>query len=357
MKKRRIVHILFPDLFTESFVELVNKEFNSDEHFFLFCSKPDERLLLTSDNIAYLKNPYTKNIFGNSIKFYSNIFTARKIILHGIPVLFYLFIIPWKWRKLYWIIQGYEIPDGKVGDERFELSILQRFIENFILKRVSVHISHIEGDSEFANARYGSKARFCYSPVYLSNVVAEVDGGINRPEKHDDIKVIMVGNSASPTNNHLSIFEMLLPYKDTNVLIYCPLAYGNYPDYKEYVIRKGQELFKEKFNPLTEFMDFHKYLALLANIDIAIFNHQRQEAMGVTLQLINLGKVVYMNKSTSSFKSFTKRGIQVFDNELIMQGGLLTSRDVLSNPDLVKTHYSYDVLIKSLSSVFNNPEY
>lgn len=357
MKKRKIVHILFPDLFTESFVELINKEFIPDEHYFIFCSKPDENLIISHNNIKYLRNPYTKNLIINTLLFYKNIFWANKIILHGIPVLFYLFFTPWKLKNSYWVIQGYEIPDLTVGDERSDLSILQRFIEHFVLKRIYGHISHIEGDSEFANAKYGSTAKFYYSPVYISNVISKVESEIKRSDKKENLTVILVGNSASPTNNHLSIFEMLLPYKDINVLIYCPLAYGNYPDYKEFVIRKGQELFKEKFNPLTEFMDFHKYLALLANVDIAIFNHQRQEAMGVTIQLINLGKVVYMNKSTSSFKSFTKRGIQVFDNELIMQGGLLTSRDVSRNPDLVKSYYSYEVLIKSLSSVFSNPEF
>lgn len=51
------------------------------------------------------------------------------------------------------------------------------------------------------------------------------------------------------------------------------------------VIIKGKELFGEKFIPLTEFMTFEKYLEFLGSIDIAIFAHKRQQAMGNTITI------------------------------------------------------------------------
>jgi hypothetical protein len=76
--------------------------------------------------------------------------------------------------------------------------------------------------------------------------------------------------------------------------------------------------------------------------------------MGTTLQLMNLGKVVYMNKSTTSYESFVMRGFRVFDNSLIGQGGLFEIRDVKINPGLINKYYSHEVFIRTLTTVFND---
>ena len=48
--------------------------------------------------------------------------------------------------------------------------------------------------------------------------------------------------------------------------------------------------FWRKFKPLVDFMPFDEYLNLLAKVDIAIFNHKRQQAMGNTTIL--LGEII-----------------------------------------------------------------
>jgi len=354
MRQKKILHILDSDKFSLPFARLVNKEFNPDDHLFLFTSRPDNDLASSNSNIYYFVNPYRKNLIKNTFLFFNCVNKASKIILHGIPLLFYLFIYPWKLGKTYWIIQGYEISSEISGNTRSGSLSFQNFLKRFVLRRVYGHITHISGDSEFANTYFNSSAKFFYSPIYPSNVVSHPVSDPKKPGAEDGITKILVGNSTSPTNSHDSIFEMLSAYKNDNIIIYCPLSYGNFPDYRNSVIRRGSELFNDKFVPLTEFMKLDEYMSLLGSVDIAIFNHRRQEAMGVTLQLLNFGKTVYMNSTTTSFKSFIERGFSVFDNDLIEKEGLYVKRDVLKNPELVSIYYNYETLLKSLSEIFND---
>ena len=112
-------------------------------------------------------------------------------------------------------------------------------------------------------------------------------------EKKDDYINIQVGNSATPTNRHIEVLDLLKRFSNENIKVYVPLSYGD-EKYKEEVIQYGKELFGDKFVPLIEFMDFEKYSEFLANIDIGIFNNNRQQAMGNICYLAYLGCKVYL---------------------------------------------------------------
>lgn len=43
-------------------------------------------------------------------------------------------------------------------------------------------------------------------------------------------------------------------------------------------------------NPIVDFMDFNEYINFLSTIDIAIFNHKRQQGMGNIITLLGMGK-------------------------------------------------------------------
>ena len=354
MKQKKVLHILAPDKFCIPFILFINKEFNCDEHLFLCSTKPDEDFLSSNSNVRFLYSPYRKNIIKNMLIFHRSIREASKIILHGNPVLFYFLFFPRALKKSYWIIYGYELGKTNIPGDKEKLNLIESLIKKFVLKRIRGHISHIKGDSELANSLFKSSAKFYYSPMYLSNVVTEYRQEKAQGVGKSDVRKIMVGNSTCPTNDHTSIFKMLLPYKEDDILIYCPLSYGNYPGYRDEVIQLGIELFGEKFIPITSFMKLEEYNAFIGDIDIAIFNHKRQEAMGVTLTLLNTGKIVYMNSQTTSYNSLIDRGIKVFDNKLIEKEGLYFQRDVSMNPTLVCKEYCYDKLKSSLAIIFND---
>jgi len=79
------------------------------------------------------------------------------------------------------------------------------------------------------------------------------------------------------------------------------------------VISIGRGRFGDRFFPLTDFMSLDQYRSLLASIDIAVFAHQRQQGLGNTIQLLGLGKRVFMRTTVTQYEMFRSLGIAVFD--------------------------------------------
>ena len=354
MKKNKTLHILALDIFTVGFIQFINKEFNPNEHLFLCVTKPEDNFLHANMNIRFLYSPNKKNLIRNAWIFYNSSRKASKIIFHGNPIFHYFFLFPWLLKKTFWAIYGYELRNTEIYEKKSISDSFHSYMKRFVLKRISGHITHIKGDSDLANIQFKSSANFYYSPMYLSNVITIDNSDDHRQIKSKEVKNIMVGNSTSPTNNHSAIFKMLLPYREENIVIYCPLSYGTFDDYKNEVMKNGKLLFGEKFVPVTNYMEPFEYNSFLKNMDIVIFNHNRQEAMGVTLNLIGMGKIVYLNSETTSYKSLIDRGIRIFDNRIIEKEGLFVKRDVSMNADLLYPEYSYQRLIISLKTIFSS---
>lgn len=365
------LHLLYYNKFTKSFYDYVSLNVPIDEQQFLFISDTEIDIKSRS-NLYVLKSPIGKNIFYNLTLFFKLCFKSERIVLHGAPILYFFLIYPWFIRKLSWIIYGEELYnlenfDGitfiknsitknnnkeKVAVDTPNQNFITLISNKFVLSSVKNHITHVQGDSDFANKLFKSKATFIYSPIYLSNVVDTNKFLPIEISKKQKVKVL-VGSSSDTSNNHEEIFQQIYTFKDEIEFIYCPLSYGNYPIYKKRIITEGRRLFGDKFIPLEDFMGYDKYKYFLEGIDVAIFDHHRQEAMGVTLSLLSLGKIVYVNSSTTSYTSFVKRGFQVFDNRLLYTLGFNVDRDVTINRSLLQKYYSEAILKTSLQKISN----
>jgi hypothetical protein len=148
------------------------------------------------------------------------------------------------------------------------------------------------------------------------------------------------------------VFKKLKQYKDENIKIFVPLSYGN-QQYAEEVIAKGQEIFGNKFIPFIDFMPFEAYLEFLSDIDIAVFAHKRQQAMGNTITLLGLGKKVYLDSKTVQFDFFKKHDVEIFDvNDVDLQ--ILTQKKASENKEKIKYLFSKEVLLDGLQRIFND---
>jgi len=215
----------------------------------------------------------------------------------------------------------------------------------FVFKNVSSHLTHVKGDSDLANTILNSKAKYKYAPMYLSNLIETSDFYPEDISRKQSINVL-VGNSTDPTNNHLEIFDILENQIENIDKIYCPLSYGVFEEYRDFIIKEGTKKFGHKFIALREFIPINEYTNLLKTIDVAIFNHNRQQAMGVTLSLLSLGKIVYLKAGTSSYNSLVERGFAVFDIKQVEQVGIKFSRNTEVNKKLLEEYYSREQLLK-----------
>jgi hypothetical protein len=344
--KKKVLHLFIADKFTKLLIPFLNENFETEVHAFLGLLDQSNSNDFKAANIEFFESPLRKNLFKNTLLFYKRCKNADKIIIHGSVFNHFFFLFPAFLKKTYWIILGselYTIPNNPNIEIR---------LRKFVLHRVSHHVTHIEGDSILANHILNANAKLIYSPLYLSNTVATDDFEITKLENKEVIHVL-VGNSLSKNNNHLEIFDWLKHLNDNKIKVYSPLSYGNDLEYRREVIEKGQQMFGENFFPIVDFMDFDSYKKFLKNIDIAVLDHHRQEALGVTLTLLSLGKLVYVNPKTTSYESLIKKGITIFENKLLLESGLRISRDVTNNKVMLEKYYSTDSLLQSYREIYN----
>lgn len=190
-------------------------------------------------------------------------------------------------------------------------------IKNFIFKRfldrVNYFSSPVPEDFELLKLSLGDKFKATFVQINYGSVDKTFAPG---PEKFtgDDI---LVGNSATSTNNHLEIFRLLssLDLGDRKIIV--PLSYGN-SYYRDEIIKNGYKFFGEKFNPLVDFMPLENYNKIIANCSVIVMGHRRQQAVGNTATMLYKGAKVFLDESSTVYRFFKKRGAFIFSlNDLI----------------------------------------
>ena len=342
--RSKVLHIGQCDKFIPPFIQFIKEQFSFEQHDFMLTSSIADEELINDKNIFLSK----KNLFSR-FKYYfqviSKMHQADKVILHGlfdIKLLQILLFTPWLLNKCYWVIWGgdlYTYESGK-QDRKWKRN---EFFRRIIIKRLGHLVTYLEGDLDRARKWYGAKGTYHECFMYTSNLYKKYD----LPENKDKKINIQIRNSASESNNHIEVLEKLLPYKDRNICIYVPLSYSS-KEHAEKVIKVGKEWFGDKFKPLTTLMHFDDYLSFLSSIDIAFFNHRRQQGMGNTITLLGLGKTVYIRKETSQWEFFKGKGIKVGNIESFNSLDLSNPNE---NVDIIKEYFSYNNYVSQIEKL------
>jgi dTDP-N-acetylfucosamine:lipid II N-acetylfucosaminyltransferase len=340
----KVLHLSSCDKFIPPFIELVKENFNFERHEFLLIGGIAEENLIKTKNIYLVKRTITgrlKHYLRALIKMHQ----ADKVILHGlfdIKIVCILFFTPWLLKKCYWVVWGGDLYIHKLGKHNWKWKI-REFFRRSVIKNIGHLVTYIKGDVELARTWYGATGVYHECLMYISNLYKEY----KIPNRKTNTLNIMVGNSAAPSNNHLEALEKLLPFKNDDICIYVPLSYGN-SKYAEKIIEIGNGWFGDKLKPLTEFMPFDEYLSFLGVIDIAIFNHNRQQAMGNTITLLGLGKTVYMRNDTTQWQFFKEKNIDVFYIDKLT---VEKPCHIDCNQTKVREYFSKENLIEQLTEI------
>ena len=331
--------------FIRPFIEFVNEHFNSNDHLFIivggaskkeFPIKKFENVEVWEQNITRYFNII---IFFNKLR--AKLLNADRIVLHSLyfpRITSFLFLNRSFLKKCYWVMWG--------GD--FYFPEKHSWFKKQVIKKIGHFVTYIKGDYELAQKWYKTKGKYHECFMYPSNLYKEYD---IKPKGHNSID-IQLGNSADPTNNHIDVLKNLEKYKDEDIQIFAPLSYGN-QEYAKEVIAYGKDIFREKFIPLTEFMAFEKYLEFLGSIDIAIFAHKRQQAMGNTITLLGLGKKVYMRNDITPWQLFNDIDVKLYDINDI-QIDLIDKQIQKENQQKIKEYFSKENYLKQLEYLFKN---
>ena len=311
---KKITHFGSLDsLIIKPYVEYLYGHFNIKEHIFFLINPRNENMLMDGKNVNLCQvSFYSKLIY--YIKSIISLQKSHKIILHGLfdpKLLLILFFMPWVLRKCHWVIFGADLYIFKERKRNLRWRIIE-FFRKSVIKNIGYCVTYIEGDYQLVKKWYGTKAKYLECVMYPSNLFKDFK---TIESKDSDIN-LLVGNSADPSNNHLEVFDVIQEIKESNFKIYSPLAYGSDEKYRDKVIAEGNDRFGLQFHSLTELISLNDYLSLLSKIDIAIFNHNRQQAMGNIITLLGLGKKVYLRSNVTHWDFFKSHGIHVYNKQL-----------------------------------------
>lgn len=131
---------------------------------------------------------------------------------------------------------------------------------------------------------------------------------------------IMVGNNAHSFNRHKEIIDLLERFKSENIRVVIPANYGEDdfcgPNYVRRLIKYASLILGSKAACMTRFLKLKEYHLFLGSVDIAIFNANRQNALGNITKLLYLGKKIYINKKDNPiFDYLVKVGMPIHDVE------------------------------------------
>lgn len=347
MEKTKILHLILLDKFIAPFIDLLETQEGFEDH--IFYIRGDERLFPVKRRV----NTIFENDIPSKILKLRNVLkllnSADKIILHGLfdlRVIVLLFFQPWLLKRSYWVIWGGDLYCHQSGERNWKW-IVKEFFRRPVIKHMGHLLTYIEGDVDLARRWYGATGQYHECIMYTSNVYHEY----NVPIKTRNTTNIQIGNSADPGNNHFEIFERLLPFREQDIAIYAPLSYGDH-DYAQSVVKVGKEFFGEKFRPILDFIPFEQYLTFLGEVDIAIFNHKRQQAMGNIITLLGLGKKVYVRTDVTQWKHFRSQKISI-GSICQIDTDLIDGLEKENNKNIVKEKYSVETLLRQWGEIFN----
>lgn len=152
---------------------------------------------------------------------------------------------------------------------------------------------------------------------------------------------ILVGNSATPTNNHAEVFKILydldLPNKTK---IFVPLSYGS-SEYRDKIIQLGYEYFGNQFVPITKFMNLTEYFKLIQKCSVMIMNHRRQQGAGNIGLGLYVGAKIFLNKVSPLYQFYTDKKAIIYSCDQItsiLSGGIspLSQNDFILNHQLLE---------------------
>ncbi|MFY7839492.1 MAG: TDP-N-acetylfucosamine:lipid II N-acetylfucosaminyltransferase [Lacibacter sp.] len=333
-----IAHVMIFEKFNERYINFIDANFSINDHVFFIIGTN-----YAGYDTGKLKNTVVVNSYPSVVKMFLRLAAAKKIILHGLWHSGFIRLLnyqPWLVKKCYWMMWG--------GD--FYYHDRERAAKKKLIGRLKHFVSLVEGDYQLVKKWYAANGTFHQSILYtyLSNEEFEIP--VHVPAENGC--TLLVGNSADPSNNHVQIFEQLVPYKHVIGEVLVPLSYGN-QTYAQEVIAKGTALLGNKFKPLVQFMSLEEYRAVLQRTDIAVFNHNRQQGLGNLIALLAYGKKVFLRKEVTTWKTFTDLGITLYDvSDLELS---LISKDVSdSNRSVMRQFFSAAAYKQQLQRIFNS---
>ena len=290
LSRYKFVHVMNNGLHSAGVVEFVNNNFDPAEHAFVFPIST----WATRQRLAHTPNVYEFDISSLDPD------GPYRIIFHGLfqdEVIDYLDRTPRLVKNSNWFVWGgdlYNAPSDAKNDRvrRMFGGVITSFDQDVYTRRY--------GKNTFYDAAYPHEMT---PDMVDAAAVDRVPGRIH----------IQINNSADETT--LDMLDQLARFKDENIKVSTVLSYISFrqADRRAEILRKGFDLFGDKFNPMMKFLSKAEYATHLASVDVYISNQDRQQGNGNAAFICGLGGKVFVKSDTPVYQKYAALGIRYFD--------------------------------------------
>ena len=123
---------------------------------------------------------------------------------------------------------------------------------------------------------------------------------------------ILVGNSATFTNNHIEVFNLLKNHDLSNRGVIVPLSYGD-SAYRDIILSSGRKILGDKFHPIVDFLPLIEYNKIISTCSCAVMNSYRQQALGNIGSVLYQGAKLFLNSKNVTVNFLKSRGACISD--------------------------------------------
>lgn len=126
---------------------------------------------------------------------------------------------------------------------------------------------------------------------------------------------ILIGNSFTPTNNHLDIFHLIRTIDIGQRKLIIPVNYGTGYNMSVAQLKSLSGLKAESTIWLEDFLPLKEYESINRSVTHAIFGHVRQQAVGNHRMCIVSGVKMFFFKDSINYRYYKEKGFHVYSIE------------------------------------------
>lgn len=273
-------------------------------------------------NMIYLPNNKRLQQFFFMYKLFSK---AENIVIHGMFFGYWPLVVLLSNKKflekLSWIEWTGDVYLWKLPEKS-----LKNRIKNFIGKKIRENVKFIvmsaPNDKDRFEQEFDISNKKILELSFPSNRNVKQELADVKPNKYkSDFVLVQIGHNAYSFNKHIMLIDMLEKFKNENMRIVLPLAYGwtglngafGSMNYMNAVKKFAKDVFKKKALIFAKSIPLSDYSRFLWNVDIAIFGFDRLAGASNVYMLLYMGKKIFFDGSSPHYKFFKEQGFDVYD--------------------------------------------
>ena len=270
------------------------------------------------------------------IHFYKKLTEADVIVWHSLffprqQYAYFLALFRHFLKKSIWIEWGADLYLWKYSNQNFK-GMLRNFVHRRIREKMRVVGCCFAVDDQEVHAQFGDDVKCFYTPLANpkkdpTGLIDEVEAGKpNMEGKEKPFYNVQIAHNSFSFNNHVRLIELMKKFDREDMRFILPLNYGIYGingqfggvSYRNTVIKYAENAFKNaKVSVIKKAIDFNRYLGVLWNMDIVVFDFDRPCGLGTLRILLLMGKKIYLPAGSPYYNFLVSKGLPIFDTNKI----------------------------------------